>query len=291
MSPEEKQRRLEQRKAARALAKDARTFRELCAVYGAFFGLDGLDADRIERLAMRAAADRPEALWGGRKNSAFPVLEDVLLYTAQSYDPEKWLSFEKLFEMNLRQRLKRDAARNAQDAHRERWSIRKHNARLQDDSTEVEVAFKKWTHVLYGEAVARLGPDASYYISLRLAGMKVKAIAKELGVTEKTLRNRFGYLGMRGGDHRKLTALVREKVNELVKQLPPYHRKVLVRHLLDEAGLPQHPVERLLGMSIEGLKGGDILLRDETDVLELLGWKNWSGTSGGVPRSIGSRAA
>src|SRR5947199_30611 len=78
-------------------------------------------------------------------------------------------------------------------------------------------------------AQGRLDPEAHAYLRLRRQGEPVFAIAAALGVSEASLRNRYG-----GG---KLVRRVRAEVRRLVLGLSEWHRRLLARHLLEGAGL------------------------------------------------------
>ncbi len=107
-----------------------------------------------------------------------------------------------------------------------------------------------------------LSHHAVTYHRMQLDGSAVKEIAEHLGLSEKTLWNKYG------GD--KLDKLIQLKVRELVLNLPAEHRRLLVAHLLEEVGLTRAEVERMLGIAVVGEVGGRVL--EEDDLLELLGW-------------------
>lgn len=257
-----------QRRLAREQAHDARDLSELAARYCKYFGVGEPHIPHASDLRKVVAEvvdkDHQFIVWDNHAGP-YPVLDDVLLFTAQAFDASKG-SFLRLFKTNLRRRVRRDRQRMAGDALGEANSRAAYvHERRGGVLDEVEVSYTRWMSYLFEEAVARLDPKTALYIRLRLRGVSVQDIARQLGVCEKTLWNKFG------GDIEKQGRRVRRELRKMLTGLPVRHLHLLARHLRDEAGLPQKLVESLLQMPIDGLNLSVPLL-DEEAILELLGW-------------------
>lgn len=287
MTPQDKKRRKQERQGVRKLARGARTFSELVKVYLLFFGIDEADSRRILQAAREVAANYPTVDLWDNPAGVYPILEEVLLHTAQSHDPTKG-PFLKLFRRNLQQRLHRDTVRSRQATCQER----QHRAAYDEERPPTRRdgannAYWRWAGYLYEEAVARLDAHTQTYIHMRLADRSVKAIAQHLGVPEKTLWNKYGG-GPRRDNYEKLARRIRKAIGRMVDDLPEAHRQCLVRHLLDEAGLTRGGVEKLLGIPLCGIDFEGIPLLDEADLLGVLGWgENNSENFGSKPGRLG----
>jgi hypothetical protein len=246
------------------LARGEPTFLNLCTRYSDFWGVQGADAHQLLRVARAVASEFPSVAW-------WDCVDDVLLHTFQAFQPGM-AAFATLFERNLRERLKRDAARAAEDAREEREALAVYAVIMRHTRKDERAeAYARWSNYLFEQAVARLDWQTREYLRLRLDGTPVKAIAKHLGVTEKTLWNKYGNWDREG--NQKLAERVRREVRRLVLELPDKHRRLLVRHLRDEAGLSAADVERLLGHALGLFAPADrSRVLEEEDLLELLGW-------------------
>ncbi len=268
----------DERQQARLSARGARTFDDLWAAYCEFFGIDGPGGAAVLRLAEEVQKDYPEVdLWDSHRG-LYPLLEDVLLHSAQRFDASKG-SFLKLFERNLRQRMSRDRARAAQAARKRPDAARARTTG--PDGDEAGEAFLRWAVRLYRQALVSLDRPTRVYIALRMAGEPVKDIATVLGVSEKTLSNKYGF-GVKGDDFSKLAGRVRREVDRLVASLPGQSLALLVRHLLDEADLKPDSVGRLLGVKVEGAGYEGVPLLDEATLLEKLGWAEETDANSGA---------
>ena len=206
-------------------------------------------------VAIKIAAEHSEVdLW--------EWLPDKLEHTVKHFKPNKW-KFTTLFEHNIREMFRRDAARVPK-------RLEKENARLAEvgeyrrvhEQTERGAAYSQWMMRLWSMARSRLDATTQRYIELYLKDMKVKDIAAELGLAPNTLSNRYG--------GRKLRERVRLEVRRLILELPRRHQQLLVRHLRDEVGLSQSYVVELLCIDIAVDRTTPLL--EDFALLAILGW-------------------
>jgi hypothetical protein len=235
--------------------QSASTFAELYAGYKTIWPHANADTDRLLSLAQTIAAEYPDV-------DFWYQLDRCLRHTMGGFDPTKG-PFERLFVRNWRERLRkltlREAKKLAQQRRREREAakIRAEALRRPD---HVESAYTQWSRRLLDLASERLDSQTRTYLEMKRAGIPVKNIASMLGVTAKTLWNKLG--------GNKLANRVRREVRQLVLELPPQHRQLLERHLLEEAGFTPNDVERLLGVRLMSPCIGPIL--DEEALLKIL---------------------
>jgi hypothetical protein len=244
-------------------ARGARTFAELYAAYRLTWPAAEADAeadaDHLLRLAHKVAAKFPDIeLWD--------PLEECLQHTMRHYEPDKG-RFDKLFQRNLRELLRKKSARaaekQAKEKRRERHAVAVHHeALLRRAGDAASAAWKRWAGRLLDLVAVRLDEQTRTYLRMRRDEAAVKEIAEVLGVTEKTLWNKFG--------GNKLAGKIQQEVRLLVLELPAEHRQLLLRHLLEDSGLTQADVERLLGVEVVGDGVGPVL--GEESLLEILGW-------------------
>jgi hypothetical protein len=227
-------------------------------------------AGHLLGIALRVAQEFPRVdLW--------EHVEPVLKHSMNWYDPKKG-PFTKLFESTLRERLKKAVARLALATRRRRGYERRgaeEARRRRAERDDVADAYHRWRIYLLDLAMERLDRRTRLYVEMRRVGASVKQTAAALGVTEKTLWNKYG------GD--KDAEMVGREVRALVLELPPDRRQLLVRHLLDEVGLSKAQVQRLLcGATVADEPAARVL--EEPDLLEALGWrpKDFSGGFGEV---------
>jgi hypothetical protein len=250
-------------------ARNARTFAELFRDYSMDWPLPsfvdaslppwGGDKEYAEHLLGRAkhvASQFPEAdLWDEH-------LEETLRQSMQAYDPQKG-KFDRLFERNLLRRLRRERARNSERAARERAQAKEAaQVRRPAPVNDAAASYGRWSVYLLDRAYPHLDHATRTYLDLRRTGASVSVIADTLQVPEQSLHNRHGGA--------KLGRQVRRAVQQVVTALPPDHQALLVRHLLDEAGLSPDQVRELVGPVSVPLTGVPVL--EEDDVLAVLGW-------------------
>ncbi len=211
------------------------------------------------RQAESIAADFPDVdLW--------EVLPGTLMHSLKWYDAKKG-TFESLFRNNLREHLRKTAARQAAKAEKtarreRRAAIANLQARRDREHDEVAVAYERWSRHLLNVASERLEPDARLYVQMKRQGATVREIAKAVGLSEKTLWNKFG--------GPKLAGMVRKAVRQMVLELPVYERRLLDRHLVEEAGLSVDQAQRLLGVPISVDESVPVL--EEDALLRKLDW-------------------
>jgi hypothetical protein len=184
------------------------------------------DEGYAERLVVAALRDAFRYFDPARGNPDRPVQKRFLVY------------FRGVLRQRLTKGRKRLAKRRASGA----W------LRAAEDCTEypgrasecegVAQEYAFWCHQLYNLALRRLEPRLRTYVEMRNSGRPVKEIAAVLGVSAKTLANRYG--------HSKLIKLVREAVRSVVLALPERRRRGIVAHLRYEVGLTPDEVSRLL---------------------------------------------
>jgi hypothetical protein len=217
-------------------------------------------AGHLLHLAHTIVADYPGVdLWD--------CIEPALRHTMTWYESKKG-PFDKLFERNFREQVRKTAARDAQTTARTRrreghavfmhTEIRRRNAPV----NEVAAAYKRWSMYLLDAVTERFDQQTRTYVEMRRDGASVKKIAEALGLAEKTVWNKFG------GE--KLAHTVQQEVRCLVLGLPDEHRKMLARHLLEEAELTTTQVKRLLGVAL--LPDPSVRLVEEEPLLTTLGW-------------------
>jgi hypothetical protein len=188
-------------------------------------------------------------------------LDRVLRHTMKWYEPKKG-PFDKLFERNLREHLRKVAARAAQKARRRTEGERQALAN-RPEPDRVGAAIRRWQTLLVHVSADKMGPHAYAYLAGRLKGRTVKEVAATVSISEKTLWNKFG-------NKQKFGQLVRDAVRRTVLELPIRHCQLLVRHLKDEVGLATDEVVRLLGVSLEVDENTPWLA--EKSLLDVLGW-------------------
>jgi hypothetical protein len=243
-----------------APARSATTFEDMFQVYAQAYNLGREPRPYAVRLYRRAQAVAAEFgdldLWD--------YLEPALRHSSRWYSPGRG-PFDRFFETNLREGMRKAAARQAQKAAsraRHERSYAEGVALRRAGHDDVAAAYRRWSRYLLSAVSDRLDPQTNLVITMRLQGAGRGDIAKALGVTEKTFSNRFGPA--------QLTRMVHRQVRRLVLELPDDARALLVGHLLDEVGLAAAQVERLLGVPV-GLHAGAPVLGEEA-VLEALGW-------------------
>jgi hypothetical protein len=276
-------------------AASARTFHELFRAFSVSWPLAfrvaaargwGLDeyAGHLLGMAQKVAARFPTLeLWDH--------LPKVLEAALKRFDPGRPWSFDRLFDRTLAQRLGREEARAGRKAHRTARKAREaadglHRRRTPDPQ---EAIFQRWGRRLAPRAAAYLDGETGVYVTMRLAPVSdspVQNIAKALGVTKAHLRNRYA--------GQKVGALVQPAL--AVRAMPYDHVQRLVRHLREEAGLPDAWVAGLLGGVVVKVDPS-VSLMEEGPLVAFLGWgaeENLGGGSdfrhppGGV-RSRGSK--
>jgi hypothetical protein len=246
----------------------ARTFAELFRTYSMDWPLAYLmDASRFpwkdpDDFAAHLESRAKHILKKSPQVDFWDAVPDVLESSLKGYDPKKG-PFDRLFEQNLRRRLKRDRVRAAEHAAEETNNNRQAAlAGLLDRSAEGEDPFKRWTVFILEQAYKRMDERTLAYWQRRQLKMDVRSIAQELGVSESYLRNRYG------GE--KFDRLVERAVRRVILDLPTEHLRLLTRHLRDEAGLGQSQIELLVGFAV--VVDERVRLLDEAELLRVLGW-------------------
>jgi hypothetical protein len=187
------------------------------------------DEGYAERLIMDALCDSFQYFDPGRGNPEYPVHLRFLLY----------------FRSVLRQRLTKGRKRLAKRRASGTWlraagDCAEYPGRASEcEGVAQEYAF--WCRQLYDLALRRLEPRLRTYVELKNSVRPLREIAAVLGVSEKTLSNRYG--------RSKLVRLVREAVRSVILGLPEGRRLGLIAHLLREVGLTPDEVGRLLCLS------------------------------------------
>jgi hypothetical protein len=123
-------------------------------------------------------------------------------------------------------------------------------------------AFNRWAALLLDRACAHLDPVTRTYVAMRRCGERVAAVAAALGLSDRELKNRYG--------GQKLARKVRAAVRVVVLGLSDSHRRLLARHLLEEADLTSGRVRALLGVAVA--VDASVPVLEEAAVLTALGW-------------------
>ncbi len=263
MTKQERQRRKDDRDLARQLAWHSRTFDELWAEYLRFFSVeDGPDGDQIRDVGRKVAAYHGVTLEES-------VLAEVLLSTAQNFDPTRG-SFLRLLRRNLHQRVLRDAKRAAGRPDSKALRVDDYAEVLAaKEEDEAEEAHRRWRKHLLRVALLHVDPQTRAYVVMEQDGVPVTEIARRLGVTAKTLWNKYG--AAERDDYRRVGRRLREALDRAVASLPGHHFRALVRHLLVEAGHRPDAVGQLLGVSVGTIDYRSAPLLEEGDLLDVLG--------------------
>lgn len=260
--------------------KDARNFPQLFAGYLSEWPEVSWDflqypwetieqyGEHLLRVAQAVAAKFPGIdIWDGHRDNNC-LLEEVLRSSMRKYAASKG-TFARFFERNLRERLRKETARGAQrEARRvlqEREAALAGQRRL-TQADEVAATCRRWAVRLLDLAAERLDSQTQVYLRMRRNGASTEDIAPALGIPERSVLNRYG--------GQKLRRRVREQVRKLVLSLPKLHRRLLVRHLLDEVGLSPGVVEELIGIPV--VAEDSVPVMEEEALLALLGWSEES---------------
>ena len=205
------------------------------------------------------------------------VLTPALQHTIKWHDAKKG-PFDKLFERNLRERLRKANARNAEEETRRANGERRYAEearRRRSEHDDQAVAFERWSRYLLDAVTLRLDYQARVYLVMRREGIAVRDIAKALKVNEESLWNKYG--------GKKLVLRVRREICRMVLDLTDHQRGLLIRHLLEEAGLTIGQVEDLLRVPVQQVSCVPVL--EEEAILGSLGWleniseNNWSNSA------------
>jgi len=162
--------------------RHARTFADLYEQYRQTWPAPDAPAGQLLRVARQITAESQVELWDH--------LDTCLRHSMRWYTPARG-PFLKLFERNLRERLRKATARDARARRRERRALAAH-AKYPEKPCPREAAFTRWAARLLDLVAARLDEQARTYLERRRRGFSVKQIAAALGVTPKTLWNKFG---------------------------------------------------------------------------------------------------
>lgn len=233
----------------------AATFEDYYAALRNLYPVPVEDPARLLDLADIVAADYPTVdLWAH--------IYEVLQHTMRGCTQDD--KFTMLFAHNLRERLRRESARQNERKKRERLAGKCHQQLLQAHNpvTPVDETYRHWSALLLDQVVDRIDALTRDYLVLRFDGKPVKHIALALGVSEGTLRNRYG-------SEEKLSRAVMPQVQRLVLDLPAGHRKLLGRHL-DKTGLSPREVKRLFGVAL--IVDRAVPYLQEQALLATLGW-------------------
>jgi hypothetical protein len=191
-------------------------------------------------------------------------LEPALRHTMKRYILKNG-PFDKFFERNLREHLLKATARNTEmavlRARRERRYAKEARRRRSEHDDQAEI-YKRWSRYLLDAVTLRLDFQTRVYIEMRRDGAAVGDIAEALNVSEESLGNKYG--------GKKLVKRVLREIRKMALDLTAHQRGLLIRHLLDEAGLTIGQVERLLGGPVEVVTGVPVL--EEEAILGSLGW-------------------
>jgi hypothetical protein len=179
-----------------------------------------------ERLVVAALRDAFHYFDPARGNPDRPVQKRFLVY------------FRSVLRQRLTKGRKRLAKRRASGAWlRAVGDCTEYQGRESEgEGVAKEYAF--WSRRLYDLALRRLEPRLRTYVEMKNSGRPLREIAAVVGVSEKTLSNRYG--------RSRLIKLLREAVRSVILGLPEGRRRGLVAHLLREVGLTPDWVGRLL---------------------------------------------
>jgi hypothetical protein len=240
-------------------SEDARTFEELFKAYLLQQSSiePNLHAERLFRQALAITNEFPGVdLWD--------CLRPALQHTIKWHDAKKG-PFDKLFERNLRERLRKASARNAVEETRRAQGERRYaeeSRRRRNEHDDQAVAFMRWSRYLLDAVTARLDYQTRVYLDMRREGAAVRDIAEALKVSEESLGNKYG--------GKKLVRRVRREICRMVLDLTDHQRGLLIRHLLEEAGLTIGQVEHLLRVPVQLVSCVPVL--EEEAILGSLGW-------------------
>ena len=254
------------------MSDDAHTFEELFNAY--LLQVSSIDpnlhTERLFRQVQAIAKEFPAVdIWD--------YLDSALQHTINWHDPKKG-RFDKLFERNLRERLRKASARNAEEETRRAQGERRYAEESRQRRSEHDaqaVAFERWSRYLLDAVTLRLDYQARVYLDMRRDGTAVRDIAETLNVSEESLGNKYG--------GKKLVMRVRREICRMVLDLTDHQRGLLIRHLLDEAGLTIGQVEHLLRIPVQLVSCVPVL--EEEAILGSLGWlekiseNNWSNSA------------
>jgi hypothetical protein len=129
---------------------------------------------------------------------------------------------------------------------------------------------RRWRRLLYRLAVERLDGRTRTVLESRLRGEKPGSIARRLGLSPKTLANRYS--------RSRIAEAVRGAVAEMVRGLYPRDRRRLVAHLVRDVGLADGQVAKLLCLprpaieeELEAVRRGDVTAPEFDEAASLLG--------------------
>ncbi|HEY7309511.1 MAG TPA: hypothetical protein VH643_09150 [Gemmataceae bacterium] len=144
-----------------------------------------------------------------------------------------------------------------------------HPPKLETVDAAVGEEWRLWSQRLLREALKRVDQRTCTIIQLRQGGMTVRAIARRLRVSPKTVSNRYSPT--------RIGELVGREVGRLVLALPAGHLQGIVAHLHHEVGLAPTRIAQLLCLPPEALTeplrracAGIVPIRGREDALKLL---------------------
>jgi hypothetical protein len=243
-------------------SRSATTFEDLFVAYLAVWPDAAAEAGNKPRRYAKRLYRHAQAVAGEYADVDFWRWLDAALM-----DSMRWYShgpFDCFFEANLRHRLQTAVAKKQQNAVRR---ARREGRYVKDVARrvgygDVAEAYHRWSLYLLDAVSDSLDPHTRLAVTMRRKNASRADIAQALGVSEKTVTNKYG--------KKQLARRVRTQVRRLVLGLPDDVRALLVSHLIDEVGLSVAEVESLLA----GPVTADVVVpvRGEGAVLEALGW-------------------